>query len=493
MGVGTLESKDQESRSCRERVRAENGKAEAWAVARGSLAVFEVGALNSGQAALALAAEKLEAADSLGASATAADVRMLACDCIAVTVMVDEVRHDAFGSRRVRFAPQRVFDAGLRIHAINHLHREGDQVVGSVDVHEITYRPPGSAESDAPRRVTPESVLEGLRTTAAAKDGRTALSVLWRIAPREVQPFEPVDRVSLPRLHRATDREVKMLPAFQAAPAEVSQVEDGADAWLPGFEPRVTGCPSWLVHVFDRAGGGLLPGRKGAPLELRLFISALCLVHEHDRVGGVARMTPSLREVVDWLYPDGWKSRYRDFGLLPAALDRLGSLRIPVGDYLVSVVNAVVVPRVWDPDALVGLEVRIPRSAAQGARLDWNRLRRYGVKSAAMYRGYLALSAAMDGAARRGMPITKMIPAPVLDEHGKPKRRKGGAIIRSTKEWIPNPAGKYVPRWNDWERRQVPDATPLQALARHGADMFRLGSSGTTPLIGGGGETRVRL
>lgn len=425
--------------------------------------MFEVGALNSGQAALALAAEKLEAADSPGASATAADVRMLACDCIAVTVMMDEVRHDAFGSRRVRFAPQWVFDAGLS------LHREGDQVVGSVDVHEITYRPPGSAESDAPRRVTPESVLEGLRTTAAAKDGRTALSVLWRIAPREVKPFKPVDRVSLPRLHRATDRDVKMLPAFPAAPAAVSQVEDGADAWLPGFEPRVTGCPSWLVHVFDRAGGGLLPGRKGAPLELRLFISALCLVHEHDRVGGVTTMTPSLREVVDWLYPDGWKSRYRDFGLLPAALDRLGSLRIPVGRYLVSVVNAVVVPQVWDPDALVGLEVRIPQSAAQGARLDWNRLRRYGVKSAAMYRGYLALSAAMDGAARRGMPITKMIPAPVLDEHGKPKRRKGGAIIRSTNAWIPNPAAKYAPRWNDWDKARFLGYDPTDRRRRRNA------------------------
>ena len=95
-------------------------------------------------------------------------------------------------------------------------------------------------------------------------------------------------------------------------------------------------------------------------------------------------------------------------------------------------------------DPMVEFTVRIPASAAYGARADWQLLCRYGAVSAPLYRAYLSTVAYFDHSARAEHPITADIAAPVLNDDGNPKRRKGGQIVRSAHDTEPNPAARFV-------------------------------------------------
>ena len=69
---------------------------------------------------------------------------------------------------------------------------------------------------------------------------------------------------------------------------------------------------------------------------------------------------------------------------------------------------------------------------------------RYGQESATLYRAYLSAIAYLDRSASKGHGITAQIGAPVLNNDGRPRRRKGGEIVRSAGKLVPNPAARYV-------------------------------------------------
>ena len=130
---------------------------------------------------------------------------------------------------------------------------------------------------------------------------------------------------------------------------------------------------------------------------------------------------------------------------LPDALEAMKQIAyVPVpGIGSVALLFPSVIPRL-SIDPLVEFTVRIPSSAARGARIDWRRLCRYGADSAALYRAYLSVCATMDGVAFKAAPITRWIGAPVLNSDRQPRRRRGGAIVRRSDNSIPTPA----PRWH---------------------------------------------
>ena len=282
-----------------------------------------------------------------------------------------------------------------------------------------------------------EVVIERLARVPVGK-GVSARTLIAETLPRE--PYRPVRRVSLPRLHRAGDAVV--LPSFSPPKAP------DPEPYLPGLDLEDTACPSWLLYLYDHAGGGSLAQGRGAPWDLRLFIAALCAVKVEDRNGVGVPLPFKLEDVGGWLHPDGWTNRRRDWERLPAALNRLGSLRVPIGGMLVAPVHALAVPKAYSADAAVVLMVTIPRAARAGVRLDWDRLRRYGLQSAAIYRAYLSVSAVLDHSAAGGMPITRQIAAPVLNRAGKPIARKG-RLLRNPDRLVENPAARYVAVFTD--------------------------------------------
>ena len=253
------------------------------------------------------------------------------------------------------------------------------------------------------------------------------------------EPFRPKTRASLPGLHRAA-HDGPELPSF---PSDTAPKQPQYD--LPGFAATVTGCPSWLLWLYDQAGGAQIPqtGRV-APAPMRLFIGALLHLGIDERDGNWHTVNLETAEVISWLHPEGWANRRRDWDRFPAALHAMRQLAyLPIDGigYLALLFPSIIPRRASDP--AVQFTVRVPPAAARGARIDWPRLCRYGVESATVYRAYLAVAAYMDHTAHHGHPITADIGAPITGPHG-PRRRKDGRIVRSPTDRIKNKAARYI-------------------------------------------------
>ena len=216
---------------------------------------------------------------------------------------------------------------------------------------------------------------------------------------------------------------------------------------LPGFGDAVRGCASWLLWLFDQAGGESLASGRGAPWDLRLFVYALLHLDVADRDGEWHTIRLPTDTVTGWLHPNGWANERRDWDKLPEALRRMSRelSYVPVDGigYVAMLFPSVIPAKRGDP--LVEFTARVPRVAAHGDRLNWPHLLAYGADSARLFRAYLAVTAWLGRSAKRGHPITRQIAAPVFGPDSKPtRRRKGGAIIRSATERIDNPAARYV-------------------------------------------------
>ena len=128
--------------------------------------------------------------------------------------------------------------------------------------------------------------------------------------------------------------------------------------------------------------------------------------HEDDFEG--------LASLERWYWPDGWGSRRGRWSLIPESLHRLkrgmaGWLDIP-GVGSVAVCSPSVIPR-RRADPFVELTIRIPESAAYGARFDWLRFSRLAVRSAIQARAYLSGVAVIDRTARKGVALVQGDPA----------------------------------------------------------------------------------
>ena len=274
------------------------------------------------------------------------------------------------------------------------------------------------------------------------------------VRPEAVAPYLPVRRATLPGFGRISDRSA-LLPAFVA-----DDIGEPQRPQLPGFA-SVPACASWLLDLYDRAGGRSMRQGRGAPWDLRLFVYALLHLHVSDRDGlwrtidvphlpdHAKRLEDATGErrlsVSEWLHGPKWSNARRDWHLLPEALDRLagglGRVYLPgVGDVLI--VTASAIPR-SRTDPVVQFSVRIPGAAAHGDRIDWPTLTEYGRQSAVLFRAYLSAVAWMGKSARYGMPLTAEIPQAVRYAGGRPKRRQGGRIVRSG-NLEPNPLARFV-------------------------------------------------
>ena len=162
-----------------------------------------------------------------------------------------------------------------------------------------------------------------------------------------------------------------------------------------------------------------------------------------------------------------------------AALEDLGRLRVPL-PYMcpdgrivsggVSLVHASYRPDDWGGgEAPVVLTVRIPAGSAAGARLDFDRLCRYGADSAALYRAYLAVVTALDRSAHHGAPVTRYLGRPILGGDGLPRRRKGGFIVRDPTILDRHPLASVAPTWTDRDAARVIGLNPESRVFRQRA------------------------
>ena len=301
-------------------------------------------------------------------------------------------------------------------------------------------------------------------------------------------PFRPVTRASLPRLDRAADR---ALPDLASMPAATP----GGQLALPGFKAASGEAAAWLLRLFDRAGGQSLAGGRGAPWMLRIWIAAILQLPVGQRTGAPVDLSFTVGEIADWLHPNSWTNRRRDWGRLLEALDALRRLTVPI-PYMdphgtlwhlpTALVSAPALDGLrWDDGRYpVALTVRVPFEAARGARLDWPRLVAYGADNAALYRMYLSVVTALDRSAYHGAPVTRQIGAPVRRTDGTPRRRKGGALMRRGDALVPHPYANMAPAWTDADAARFVGFDPTHHEARRRARkaLERLAADGVIDL-----------
>ena len=201
---------------------------------------------------------------------------------------------------------------------------------------------------------------------------------------------------------------------------------------------------------------------RGAPWDMRLFVGAMLHTPIAKRDGQWHSLKLDTAEVIDWLHPNGWPNRARDWEQLPTALFRMNkelSFVAIEGLGYVQIIGATIIPKTPE-DPHVEFIVRLPQTTAHGARIDWPTLCKYGKHSAVLYRAYLSAVEFMHLSAHNGQPITQKIGKPLLSKDGKPSRRKGGQLQRSKTEAIPNPSSRYVRGLTEGELVQMIGMNP---------------------------------
>ena len=204
---------------------------------------------------------------------------------------------------------------------------------------------------------------------------------------------------------------------------------------LPGFEPE----GSALVPALPLEIYGTGPGSgRGAPLDERIWMNALIALPfgERDSHGlpGSVRLETTLRDIKDWLYPNGW-TRTRQLPLIREALFNVHNKRITYERRDWSVVQVLALPnpttKLDDP---LPFTVRLPDGVrGNGPMIDVEKMRLYGTKSAPKFRAWIRLAYLWDEAKKQngGHRIYNKIPKVLRNQQGFLTYPNGDLILSS--------------------------------------------------------------
>ena len=174
-------------------------------------------------------------------------------------------------------------------------------------------------------------------------------------------------------------------------------------------------------------------GARGAPLDERIFFNAL-LARPYGKTEpfNAVRLEPTLRDYVDWLYPNGWQ-RNNQLPLLQKALYDVHNKRISYERRDWNIVQVLAMPnKTTKMDDLLPLIIRYPDGVqGNGPMIDVHRMRQYGLLSAPKWRAWIRLHYLWDTAKQRngGYPIYATIPKVKRNDQGYLLDAKGDIIM----------------------------------------------------------------
>ena len=157
---------------------------------------------------------------------------------------------------------------------------------------------------------------------------------------------------------------------------------------------------------------------------------------ERDRHGlpGSVKLETTLRDIRDWLYPNGW-TRTRQLPLIREALYDVHNKRITYERRDWSVVQVLALPnsttKLDDP---LPFSVRLPDGVSgNGPMIDVETMRLYGTESAPKFRAWIRLAYLWDEAKKRngGYRIYATIPKVLRNENGFLTYQSGDVILSS--------------------------------------------------------------
>lgn len=224
-------------------------------------------------------------------------------------------------------------------------------------------------------------------TPAVAEDVQTAEE---QPEVRPVKRPDPILPVVVESVNEAPEREAGRL-AFGGI------VEDrkSLPAQLP-LLPRPEGPRVPLLELSDYRGVPTMARGRGAPLDLRLAVG-VCVLTPHAVREARGRIAVTVRELRDFLFPNGWERR-RDWPRIQTALWKAHNYMLP-GRYKWRGRNV----HGWVPFRLEGgvgddagledvvlIEVKLPPGSSHGPIIDRHDLTQLGVRSAPKFRAYIA-------------------------------------------------------------------------------------------------------
>ena len=246
------------------------------------------------------------------------------------------------------------------------------------------------------------------------------------------------------------------LPLLQRPYPEAPGMMAGDQHLLPLAELKT---PSVIVPVlplalYDSGAGPLASRGRGAPYAQRLFVEILLDVGRLDRVPGrTARVEVPLRDLVTWLWPNGWKrtrkgERPGDLAQLQRALLELDGTRILWDRMLWRLVGVQALPTATTRlDDLVVFRVEHLPGSEHGPMIDRDAVRRWGAVSAPAWRASLRLSYLWDAAKLRNHGARIYATRPVV------ARGAGGVILGAGGAPLRDRRRAMVTDWSD--RRAV--------------------------------------
>ena len=331
----------------------------------------------------------------------------------------------------------------------------------------------------------------------------------WKAQQSEpTEPFTPKRHASLPEWNNLSDDEFRLSDWPSGTPLDLITGQHLIDLDDTVDRP-------WLLDLYMRAGGPIAQGGR-LPFALTLAVGAM--VHlPIDKRDGIWRtlrfphtrahardpecfehfnITPGIPSIEEWIYgEDGFPNPGRDWKNIADGLcdmrEKLSYLRVQGFGFVAWAFPSVIPETRTDP--FVEFSLRIPRQAARGSRMDWPLFQRYASERATVARAYLSAVDHMGKSAHRGMAITRQIPAPVLGPDDRPKRRKGGRIVRSKTQVIDNRHARYVRGLTESDLAQMCGwEKPNRNQRRDGRNTFeRLHDDGVVELFKEGDLFRV--
>ena len=217
-------------------------------------------------------------------------------------------------------------------------------------------------------------------------------------------------------------KKAKGIDGEERLPTGVLHSQGEASQQLPLFEANkdqdivIHALP---IEIYKGESGG-----RGAPLDERVFFNALLArpygtPEEYNTV----RLEPTLRDFVDWLYPNGWNRTYQ-LPLLQKALHQVHNKRISYERRDWNVVQVLAMPNeTTQLDDILPLIIRYPDGVSgNGPMIDVARMRNYGLVSAPKWRAWIRLHYFWDTA----------------------KQRNGGYAIYATRPKVKRDADGYL-------------------------------------------------
>ena len=239
-----------------------------------------------------------------------------------------------------------------------------------------------------------------------------------------IKPEQRPEQITFSFLRNSVISEPKVrLPVGGRLHAQAAQMV------LPGFETEKSIIvPALPLGVYDTGTGA----GRGAPIEERIWINALLALPFGERdAEGVVVLSTTLRDVVSWVYPNGW-NRKRRLPLIRKALFNVNNRRITYEKQGWFTVQVLDMPNEsTELDDPLRFKVTLPPGVlGNGPMTNVVVMRQYGTESAPKHRAWFRLTYIWDDAKNKngGSRVYPTIPK----------------VLRNERRYLTYPDGKMV-------------------------------------------------